>query len=99
MEDGRDADPYCGGTLVNSRHIVTAAHCTHNKTANSIAVTVIGAERICSTLAQIGDHNISETATEPEERWISVEEIIEHPGYDGDVVNDIAVIRLAEEVN
>jgi len=86
MEDGRDADPYCGGTLVNSRHIVTAAHCTHNKTANSIAVT-------------IGDHNISETATEPEERWISVEEIIEHPGYDGDVVNDIAVIRLAEEVD
>ena len=27
-----------------------------------------------------------------------MEEIIEHPGYDGDVVNDIAVIRLAQEV-
>ena len=28
-----------------------------------------------------------------------MEEIIEHPGYDGDVLNDIAVLRLAQEVS
>ena len=35
---------------------------------------------------------------EPEQTWAGVEEIIEHPDYDGDVLNDIAVLRLAQEV-
>ena len=35
---------------------------------------------------------------EPEQTWAGVEEIIEHPGYDGEVLNDIAVLRLAQEV-
>ena len=36
---------------------------------------------------------------EPEQTWAGVEEIIEHPDYDGDVLNDIAVLRLAQEVS
>ena len=35
---------------------------------------------------------------EPEQTWAGVEKIIEHPDYDGDVLNDIAVLRLAQEV-
>ena len=97
-----NSDPFCGGALVNSRHIVTAAHCTHGKTAAQIAVTVIlsswKVSRNCSFLAQIGDHNITATAMEPEQTWAGLEEIIEHPDYDGDVLNDIAVLRLAQEV-
>ena len=98
-----NSDPFCGGALVNSRHIVTAAHCTHGKTAAQIAVTVIlsswKVSRNCSFLAQIGDHNITATAMEPEQTWAGVEEVIEHPDYDGDVLNDIAVLRLAQEVS
>jgi len=81
-----NSDPFCGGALVNSRHIVTAAHCTNGSTGSDIAVT-------------IGDHNVLESATEPEQRWIGVEEVIEHPGYDRGVLNDIAVLRLAQEVD
>ena len=36
---------------------------------------------------------------EPEQTWAGVEEVIEHPDYDGDILNDIAVIRLAQEVS
>ena len=36
---------------------------------------------------------------EPEQTWAGVEEVIEHPDYDGDVFNDIAVLRLAQEVS
>ena len=52
-----------------------------------------------SFLAQIGDHNITANAMEPEQTWAGVEQIIEHFAYDGDVLNDIAVLRLAQEVN
>jgi len=83
---GINSDPFCGGALINNRHIVTAAHCTHGKTVAKIAVT-------------IGDHNITATAMEPEQTWAGVEKIIEHFGYDGGVLNDIAVLRLAQEVD
>ena len=35
---------------------------------------------------------------EPEQTWAGVEKILEHPEYNGDVLNDIAVLRLAQEV-
>jgi len=81
---GVDSAPFCGGALVNSRHIVTAAHCTHDETVADIAVL-------------IGDHNVLET--EPEQTWVSVEEIIQHPGFNDFLFNDIAILRLAQEVD
>ena len=35
---------------------------------------------------------------EPEQTWAGLEMIIEHFDYDGHVLNDIAILRLAQEV-
>ncbi|CAK6972063.1 chymotrypsin-like elastase family member 1 [Scomber scombrus] len=75
----------CGGSLIGSFHIMTAAHC--------ILSTDPGLYRVV-----VGEHNLYEY--EGSEQFLRVEEIIVHPGWNGDLANgnDIAIMRLAESV-
>jgi len=77
----------CGGTLVTSKHVVTAAHCTTGLTPDTLAVAV-------------GYTNLSSTASD---RFIiPVKKIKDHPNYQGKATNfenDISVLELAEEVD
>ncbi|XP_077411157.1 chymotrypsin-like elastase family member 2A [Vanacampus margaritifer] len=75
----------CGGSIIDSFHILTAAHCILSTDASQYFVVV-------------GEYNLFEN--DGSEQFIRVERIHVHPGWTGNVGmgNDIALLRLADSV-
>ena len=75
----------CGGTLVGSKHVITAAHCTDGVPASSLNL-------------RIGDTSLDEEF-EAVSFTRSVKRINQHPGYNrGTLENDIAVLEIDGDV-
>jgi len=70
--------PFCGGSILSSTTIVTAAHCPRGVNISDMVVIV-------------GDHDTS--VDDGEERLAVCGKII-HPDYDGHVENDISILTL-----
>lgn len=79
--------PWCGGSLVNSRYVLTAAHCMASKTARRIQVV-------------LGDHDWTTKSEGPDYRF-GVSEIIRHPrfGKRAQYDFDFALLKLDREVD
>ncbi|KAM9713300.1 chymotrypsin-like elastase family member 2A [Menidia menidia] len=75
----------CGGSIVDSFYIMTAAHCILSMDSRLYRVAV-------------GEYNLYEY--EGSEQFIDVEAIIVHPEWNGDLAkgNDIALLKLASPV-
>ncbi|XP_075423520.1 ovochymase-2 isoform X2 [Ascaphus truei] len=78
----RNGQHFCGGTIVSSTYVVTAAHCVSDRNVLSYLQVFIG------------DFDL--TAKEPEEKRFSIKTIIRHPNFKpSQPINfDIAVLEL-----
>ncbi|XP_037025151.1 uncharacterized protein LOC119066670 [Bradysia coprophila] len=78
----------CGGTLLNSNAIVTAAHCVHENGQPIVPSRV---------LIQLGRNNLKVSG--PNSQEFEAFKIIPHPNYNiSNLRNDIAIISLATKV-
>ncbi|XP_055613475.1 trypsin-1-like [Uranotaenia lowii] len=85
-EPGKETMHFCGGSLLDEYHVLTAGHCKTSYSEKGY-IEVVAAE-----------HDTS--VTEGSEQRRMVASFIVHEDYDGEVgPNDIAIIRVTEQFN
>ncbi|BES90963.1 serine protease [Nesidiocoris tenuis] len=79
---------FCGGSLIDNSHILTAAHCVAHMSAWDVARLTVN----------LGDHNIK-TTTETRHVVKKVKRVVRHRGFDSNTLyNDIAILTLESPV-
>ena len=93
---------FCGGTLVNSKYVLTAAHCTDKQDCSTLKLDI--AYTVDQIAVMVGVHDLTEYSNEPNADIVHLKKIIQHPLYvrpDGDIKiqHDIAILELKKAVD
>jgi len=96
---GNNVEYLCGGSVINNRYVLTAAHCVNN----------LGTRRLVNV--RLGEHNLAtkidceklpeavEETCRPEAIDVGIERVIPHESYSAtSLMHDIALLRLSRAV-
>merc|ERR1712025_1552954 len=73
----------CGGSIINKRYILSAAHCFGKVGQSNIKVTD-------NNYVMLGSNDMMGM----DGQFLMIEKIIMHPGYNAELGNDVALIKL-----
>ncbi|ROT82880.1 putative trypsin-1-like [Penaeus vannamei] len=87
-------EPFCGGSIINTRYVVTAAHCMFTRENEPIPASKFR--------VKVAEHDVASEDDDVEgvTRMLALESYVFHEGYTENYFNlDIALLRLEEALD